>query len=222
EVKNIIEQTPKRRIRIIESLQNFRIIQKKSSISLNNTSQISSVIANTPDLLTKEPEYSLSMGDEHLSTILEIESKKVIKSSVENLVPIPSLIIFSRSSLVLAHIDPILPGIEEADFDLVEEIQEIDLFLATDDLMPPGIEKDDYDLEGDIHFLEELLSTDPLSFLDNESFNFNHHNDSSFPRPPPEPSDVFFDFEHDTRVLTAKVVEDISEYYVLMPKFLPS
>ncbi|GJU56606.1 hypothetical protein Tco_1230320 [Tanacetum coccineum] len=30
------------------------------------------------------------MGDEHLSTILEMESNKVIKSSVENLVPIPS------------------------------------------------------------------------------------------------------------------------------------
>ncbi|GJY36242.1 hypothetical protein Tco_0421620 [Tanacetum coccineum] len=30
------------------------------------------------------------MGDEHLSTILEIESDELIKSSVENLVPIPS------------------------------------------------------------------------------------------------------------------------------------
>ncbi|GKE24447.1 hypothetical protein Tco_1435959 [Tanacetum coccineum] len=47
-------------------------------------------IAITPDLLTKEPEYSLSMGDEHLSTIPEKESDKLINSSVENLVPIPS------------------------------------------------------------------------------------------------------------------------------------
>nr|GEY20115.1 hypothetical protein [Tanacetum cinerariifolium] len=30
------------------------------------------------------------MGDEHLSTILEMESDEVIKSSVENLVQIPS------------------------------------------------------------------------------------------------------------------------------------
>ncbi|GKD06147.1 hypothetical protein Tco_1181121 [Tanacetum coccineum] len=42
--------------------------------------------AITPDLPTKEPEYSLSMGDEHLSTIAETESDEVIKSSVENLV----------------------------------------------------------------------------------------------------------------------------------------
>ncbi|GJS79076.1 hypothetical protein Tco_0728957 [Tanacetum coccineum] len=45
--------------------------------------------AITPDLSTEEPDYSLSMGDEHLSTILETESDKLIKSSVENLVPIP-------------------------------------------------------------------------------------------------------------------------------------
>ncbi|GKF25913.1 hypothetical protein Tco_0081807 [Tanacetum coccineum] len=47
-------------------------------------------IAITPDLPTKEPEYSLIMGDEHLSTIPEKESDELIKSSVENLVSIPS------------------------------------------------------------------------------------------------------------------------------------
>nr|GEY27020.1 hypothetical protein [Tanacetum cinerariifolium] len=41
-------------------------------------------------LSTEEPVDSLSMGDEHLNTILAMESDKVIKSSVENLVPIPS------------------------------------------------------------------------------------------------------------------------------------
>nr|GEX47153.1 hypothetical protein [Tanacetum cinerariifolium] len=41
-------------------------------------------------LPTKEPEYSISMGDEHLSTIPETESDELIKSSVENLVPTPS------------------------------------------------------------------------------------------------------------------------------------
>ncbi|GJT80704.1 hypothetical protein Tco_1055046 [Tanacetum coccineum] len=46
--------------------------------------------AITPDLPTVEPDNSLSMRDEHLSTISETESNKVIKSSVEDLVPIPS------------------------------------------------------------------------------------------------------------------------------------
>ncbi|GKF25403.1 hypothetical protein Tco_0081297, partial [Tanacetum coccineum] len=47
-------------------------------------------IAITPVLPTEKPDNSLSMGDEHLSTIPKTESDKVIKSSDENLVPIPS------------------------------------------------------------------------------------------------------------------------------------
>nr|GFA81308.1 hypothetical protein [Tanacetum cinerariifolium] len=39
---------------------------------------------------TEEPVNSLSMGDEHLDTIPATESDEVIKSSVENIVPIPS------------------------------------------------------------------------------------------------------------------------------------
>nr|GFC52311.1 hypothetical protein [Tanacetum cinerariifolium] len=46
--------------------------------------------AITPILSIKEPVETLSMGDEHLDTILATESDKVIKSSVEDLVPIPS------------------------------------------------------------------------------------------------------------------------------------
>nr|GFC19345.1 hypothetical protein [Tanacetum cinerariifolium]GFC62441.1 hypothetical protein [Tanacetum cinerariifolium] len=46
--------------------------------------------AITPILSTEETENSLSMGDEHLYTIPATESDEVIKSSVENLVPIPS------------------------------------------------------------------------------------------------------------------------------------
>ncbi|GJS35004.1 hypothetical protein Tco_0533386 [Tanacetum coccineum] len=46
--------------------------------------------AITPDLPIEEPDNSLSMGDEHLNTIPEMESDEVIKSSVEDLVPIPS------------------------------------------------------------------------------------------------------------------------------------
>ncbi|GKA57174.1 hypothetical protein Tco_0756362 [Tanacetum coccineum] len=46
--------------------------------------------AITPILSTKEPVDSLIMEDEHLDTILATESDEVIKSSVENLVPIPS------------------------------------------------------------------------------------------------------------------------------------
>ncbi|GKC14240.1 hypothetical protein Tco_1011022, partial [Tanacetum coccineum] len=46
--------------------------------------------AITPDLLIEEPDNSLNMGDEHLDTIPVMKSDEVIKSSTENLVPIPS------------------------------------------------------------------------------------------------------------------------------------
>nr|GEZ75996.1 hypothetical protein [Tanacetum cinerariifolium] len=132
------KQVTKRRTHITESLRNFRIIHKKSSISLSNTSQISLVIAIAPVLPTEE----------HLSTIPETKSNKVIKSSVENLVPIPSesegtsdnentLIdsspkfdyLLEELSGELAHIDPVPPGIKEADFDLEEEIRLVENLL---------------------------------------------------------------------------------------------
>nr|GFA82335.1 hypothetical protein [Tanacetum cinerariifolium] len=47
-------------------------------------------IAITPVLSTKAPDNSLSMRDKHLDTIPATESDEVIKSNVEDLVPIPS------------------------------------------------------------------------------------------------------------------------------------
>ncbi|GJU95911.1 hypothetical protein Tco_1320667 [Tanacetum coccineum] len=314
-------------------------------------------IAITPVLPTEEPDNSLSMWDEHLSTIPETESDELIKSSVENLVPIPSesedssnieskcdvpvcdnFTTFSNpffdadddfsssddesffnedvpkkiysnhlfdeeiistkidphhfnaeSNLIeyflnqdtsiisspkidslleefsgeLAHIDLILPGINETDFDPEEDIhlvekllynnssprppeefnseyydaiiesfspspipvedsdslmEEIDLFLTPDDSMPPGIENDDYDSERDILFLEELFSNDSPSLPENESFHFDVPSSHRPPAKPPNDDEI----EPDTGVLTAKVVGDISEHYVLMPRLLPT
>ncbi|GJV50926.1 hypothetical protein Tco_1446667 [Tanacetum coccineum] len=64
---------------------------EQSTIPLNEIdSQIPPSIAITPVLPTMEPEDSLIMGNEELSTIPEKESDEFIKSSVEDLVPIPS------------------------------------------------------------------------------------------------------------------------------------
>ncbi|GKA32795.1 hypothetical protein Tco_0719162 [Tanacetum coccineum] len=60
------------------------------SITLNKMPQILRSIALAPVSFTIEPEDSLIMGDEHLSTIPEKESDEFIKSSVEDLFPIPS------------------------------------------------------------------------------------------------------------------------------------
>nr|GEW36614.1 hypothetical protein [Tanacetum cinerariifolium] len=351
-VKNIVEQPTKCGTRIVESLQNFRV--KKSSTSLNNTSQISLVHAIAPVLPTEEPEYSLSMGYEHLSTIPEIESDEVIKSSAKNLVPIPSecevtfedesecdVPVKDESSLVFTtfsnpifddnddftssddellsdenvpmedfkvysnslfddeeinsdEIDlhcfnaasDLIGSLSKCDtlfdsypkFDYLKEFsgeltptsivneerikreheqyirlmeklffinlfprplenfhantifetlptspipvedgdsqrEEINIFTGTDDLMPPGIESDDYDSEGDIYFLEELLVNDSIPLPENDSSNFDHQDDPSYPRPPLELSDVefFFDFEPNSGELISVVMNNIDE-----------
>nr|GEV84256.1 hypothetical protein [Tanacetum cinerariifolium] len=207
------------------------------------------------------------MGDEHFSTILETESDKLIKSSVKNLVPIPSEYevtsdnesecdvpvkdesspifttlsnplfdcnddftssddeslsnedvlmenfkfylnpLFDDVEIISNKIDPLMEKlltinsfphplenfhantiietlptspIPVEDGDSLRE--EIDIFTGMNDLMSPAIESDGYNLEVDIYFLEELLGNDSIPFLENESSNFDHHHDPSFPR----------------------------------------
>ncbi|GKA89021.1 putative reverse transcriptase domain-containing protein, partial [Tanacetum coccineum] len=91
-----IDQSPSQEMSIqeMEDLkQHFNSFydDEESTIPLNEiVSQIPPSIAITPVLPTLEPEDSLIIGDEDLSTILEKESDEFIKSSVENLVPILS------------------------------------------------------------------------------------------------------------------------------------
>nr|GFC53324.1 hypothetical protein [Tanacetum cinerariifolium] len=73
--------------------------------------------AITPILSTEEPIDSLSMGDEHLDIILETESDEVIKSSVEDLIPIPSEFEEISSSSTTTHSDISLPNYEAFSFD---------------------------------------------------------------------------------------------------------
>nr|GFC58317.1 hypothetical protein [Tanacetum cinerariifolium] len=51
---------------------------------------ISAITPDEPVLSTEEPDNSLSMGDEHLDTILATESDEFIKYGVKNLIQIPS------------------------------------------------------------------------------------------------------------------------------------
>nr|GEY00177.1 hypothetical protein [Tanacetum cinerariifolium] len=199
-----IDEMLKQCVRQREQVANLAVQknQEEESIQfrlyLENSSK-----AIAPVLPTKEPEYSLSMGNEHLDTILETESNELIKSSVENLVLIlceyevtfdnesecdvpvnneysPIFMTFSNplfdcnddftssdedismenfkiysnplfndeeiiSTKIdlhlfkLAHINPIPPGIKEADFDLEEEIRLVEnLSYDNSSPRPPG------------------------------------------------------------------------------------
>nr|GEV86304.1 hypothetical protein [Tanacetum cinerariifolium] len=95
---------------------------------------------------------------------------------------------------------------------------DIDLSLISDDSMPPGIEDDDYDSKGDILIPEEFLSNDSLSLPKNESYHFDI---PSSPRPLAKPPDDD-EIKPNSGILTVKVVGDIFEHYVPMPRLLPT
>nr|GFC62733.1 hypothetical protein [Tanacetum cinerariifolium] len=67
--------------------------ERSDSLDDNIISGLPPFFAITPDepvLSTEDPDNSLSMGDEPLDTIPATELDEFIKSSVENLIPIPS------------------------------------------------------------------------------------------------------------------------------------
>ncbi|GJX72865.1 hypothetical protein Tco_0311460 [Tanacetum coccineum] len=170
------------------------------------------ITSSPPDLPTRKPEDSLIMGDEHLNTIPETESDEIIKSGVENLVPIPSESedvsdnesdddeslsdedvpmenfkiysnpLFDDEEIISPKIDPHYFNVES---NLIESLLNRDILidsspkfdylleefsgeLAHIDPIPPGIEKADFDLEEEIRLVENLLY------------------DNSSPRPPEE------------------------------------
>nr|GEV43411.1 hypothetical protein [Tanacetum cinerariifolium] len=90
-------------------------------------------------------------------------------------------------------------------------MEEIDLSFTPDYPMSSGIEKDDYDSERDILILKELLSNDSLSLPENESFHFDILSSSRPPAKPPEDN---------TGILNVKVMGDISEHKVPMPRLM--
>nr|GEW06185.1 hypothetical protein [Tanacetum cinerariifolium] len=60
---------------------------------------------------------------------------------------------------------------------------------------------------------DKLLVNDSISIPENESSNFDHHDDLSFPRPLPEPPDVefFFDLEPNSGEVISDVMNNIDE-----------
>nr|GEU58827.1 hypothetical protein [Tanacetum cinerariifolium] len=128
-----------------------------------------SPIAIAPVLPTEDPDNSLSMGDEHLDTIPEIESDEIIKSSVEDLVPIPS-----ESEGILDSMCDV-PFSDKNHFDVESNL--IKSLLTQDNLIvysskigslleefagelvhidpiPPGIDEIDFDPKYNIHFID--------------------------------------------------------------------
>ncbi|GJR30400.1 hypothetical protein Tco_1106632 [Tanacetum coccineum] len=125
------------------------------------------------------------MGYEHLDTIPKIESDELIKSSVENLVPVPSESggIFDNMCDVPSYDKKIL----DAESDLRESLLNRDTSIVyspkIDSLLeefagelapiapiPPGINKAGFDQEEDIRRVEQLLNNSPPLDVLNDHF----------------------------------------------------
>nr|GEV06923.1 hypothetical protein [Tanacetum cinerariifolium] len=214
EVKKILKQPTEHGNRSIQSLQNFRVVHK-SFISLNNSSQISSIHSVAPIQSTKKPEHLLSMGYEHLSITPETES------DAENLLPIPSKCkdnddldssddkslpdedvpaeefkiylnpLFDEEEINSDKLDPHCFNVES---NFVESLLNRDTFIGFSSKfdfsyelahIKPEIPKSDFDFEEEICLIENLLY------------------DNSFPRPPEE--------------LNAEIADTIVESIPLLP-----
>ncbi|GJT79025.1 hypothetical protein Tco_1045750 [Tanacetum coccineum] len=105
------------------------------SIPLKDMPQISPSIALVPVSSIMEPEDSLIMGNEELSTIPEKESDEFIKSSVEDLIPIPREsedTSGSDSENVLPSSDDFSPIFEEKSMTFSNPLFDLNDFTSSD------------------------------------------------------------------------------------------
>nr|GEY69166.1 hypothetical protein [Tanacetum cinerariifolium] len=155
--------------------------------------------AVTSILPTEEPEYSLSMGYEHLNTTLEMESDKITKSGVEELVPILSecevtsedkrecdVLICKNSPIFDDHYEIFFDSNNDdisSDDDAFEDIEYVEASLPNPEIVSLEEENDvqqemeEVDLEDifqiqDVVLHEKLLSINRL-IADIESLNDN-------------------------------------------------
>nr|GEW35125.1 hypothetical protein [Tanacetum cinerariifolium] len=150
---------------------------EESVISLNETiSQEPPSIANTYVLLTLEPEDSLIIRNEELSTISEKKSDEFIKSSVEDLIPISSKFEDTSGS----DSERILPSCDDfPPIDILEEksvtfsnplFNSDDDFISSDDelLFDEDILKDNVKIYSNplFEFDDEYISSDVNPLID--------------------------------------------------------
>ncbi|GKB54213.1 hypothetical protein Tco_0904966 [Tanacetum coccineum] len=177
-----------------------------------------------------EPEDSLIMRDENLSTIPEKESDKFIKYSVKDLVPIPSesedtyddellpeedvpkenLKFYSNplfefdDEYISSDVNPLFNECFDLGGDFV--LEEIEACPISDSI-PPGIDDADFDSEGDILLLEKILNDDPSSHLPPKELNFEElkviKSDVSM-----DFEDYYYDSEGDIIYLESLLIKD--------------
>ncbi|GJX28029.1 hypothetical protein Tco_0236108 [Tanacetum coccineum] len=156
---NQLENIQELLLKLINDLQILN-----STIPLNEIdSRIPPSNAITHVLPTLEPEDSLIMGDEHLSIIPEKESDEFIKSSVEDLVLIPSE--FEDTSR--SDCECILPSCD--DFSPINVYEEKSVTFSN----PLFNSNDDFTSSDDESLSDEDVSEDNVKIYSNPLFEFD-------------------------------------------------
>ncbi|GKF25566.1 hypothetical protein Tco_0081460 [Tanacetum coccineum] len=174
--------------------------------------------AITHDLPIEEPDNSLSMGDEHLDTIQETESDKIITSSIENLVPIPSEIegisddtcdvpVCDNSStfdVLNDHYEILSESNNDGTSSDDDDFEDIE-YVSLEEVNDVNQEEKEFDLEDilqiqDVIFREKLLNVKRLivnieSFKDNPTPDHVFKSHSSVPIPIADSDSFFEDFD---------------------------
>nr|GEY44090.1 hypothetical protein [Tanacetum cinerariifolium] len=185
---------------LIESLLN-----RDSSI-IYSSSKIDSLFDEFVDELTLLKSISPEINETDCDP--EEETRFIKRLLYDNLSPRPP------KEFILENFDDTFESFSPSPIPIEDSdslMEEIDLSFTPDDPMSSSIEEDDYDSEKDILILKELLNNDSLSLFENESFHFDIPSSS---RPPAKPLDG------NTRILNVKVMGDIFEQKVLMPRLM--
>nr|GFA15044.1 hypothetical protein [Tanacetum cinerariifolium] len=193
--------------------------------------------------------YSIPLFDdeESISTKIDPYYINAVSNLLESLLNRDTLIdsspkfdfLLEEFTSKLRHIDPILPGIKESDFDLEEEIRLVENLLYDnsfprqpeelnaeiadtifESLSPSPIPVEDSDSQRED--IDLFLDKDDLMPTGSENDDYDSEGDIhileellSNDTPPSQK-------QPDTGVMTTKVVKGISEHYVLMPNILPT
>nr|GFC28939.1 hypothetical protein [Tanacetum cinerariifolium] len=160
---------------LIESLLN------QDSLIISSSSKIDSLLDEfAGELILLK---SIPPGINNTDCAPEEEIRLIEKLLYDNSYPrLPEKFTSENSDAAIESFSPFPIPIEDSD----SFMEEIDLSFTPDDPMLPSIEEDDYDSERDILILEELLSNDSLSIPENESFHFDIPSFSRPPTKPPD------------------------------------
>nr|GEX04071.1 hypothetical protein [Tanacetum cinerariifolium] len=215
--------------------------QNMEDTMLELVEEVKNVVEQPTKCGTQEPEYSLSMGYEHLNTTPETESDEIIKSGVEELVPILNecevtsedkrecdVLVYKDSSTfdVCDDHSKIFSDSNNnddisSDDDAFEDIEYVEALLPDPEIVSLEEENDVYqeDEEGIENFGYD--SDGDIHFLkellidDSIPFpnneSFDFEDNPSFPRPHPEPPNVESFFDLEPDLISDVTAEEISD-----------